>query len=78
MQLKSSLLMRLENNSSRMERLASQYLLEGKLTEADETIHCINKLNIEDIEETAKNIVNNSKHTLAVLGKTSNTNLYVV
>ncbi len=78
MQLKSSLLMRLEDNSNRMERIASQYLLEGKLTEVNETISCINKLNIEDIEEIAKNIVDNSKYTLAILGKTSNTNLYMV
>lgn len=78
MQLKSSLLMRLEDNSNRMERIASQYLLEGKLTEVDETISYINKLNIEDIEETVRNILDNSKYTLAILGKHSNNNLYMV
>ena len=78
MQLKSSLLMRLEDNSNRMERIASQYLLEGKLTEVDETISYINKLNIEDIEETVRNILDNSKYTLAILGKPSNNNLYMV
>ena len=77
MQLKSSLLMRLEDNSNRMERIASQYLLEGKLTEIHDTINNINQLTLEDIEKTAKNIVDNSNYTLSVLGK-CNGNLYEI
>ena len=78
MQLKSSILMNLEQNSNRMEKIASKYLLEGKITEINETINNINCLNVEDIEETAKNIVNNNKYTLTILGKTSNTNFYEI
>ena len=75
MQLKSSILMGLENNSNRMEKIASQYLLEGKITEINETINNINRLDVEDIENTASNIVNN-KYTLTILGNTSNTDFY--
>lgn len=75
MQLKSSILMGLENNSNRMERIASQYLLEGKITEINETIRNINCLDIKDIENTASNIVNN-KYTLTILGKPSNIDFY--
>ncbi|MBQ9440996.1 MAG: insulinase family protein [Alphaproteobacteria bacterium] len=78
MQLKSSILMGLENNSNRMERIASQYLLEGKLTEIGETIDNIMCLNVDDIQEVAKNIVNNTHYTLTVLGKPSNTNFYEI
>ena len=78
MQLKSSILMGLENTSNIMERIASQYLLEGKLTEISDTINNISCLNVEDIQEVAKSIINNTKYTLTVLGKHSNTNLYEV
>ena len=76
MQLKSSILMGLEQNSNRMEKIASQYLLEGKINEVDETINSINCLNIEDIESIASSIINNNKYTLTILGKPSNTDLY--
>ncbi len=78
MQLKASILMGLENSSNRMERIASQYLLEGKLTDINETINNINCLNIGDIKDTAHIILNNNKYTLTVLGKSSNNNLYEI
>ena len=78
MQLKSSILMGLEQNSNRMERIASQYLLEGKITEINETMNNINCLNIEDIGEIAKDILNNNKYTLTILGKPNNTNFYEI
>ena len=76
MQLKSSILMGLEINSNRMEKIASQYLLEGKITEVNETISSINRLDIEDIKSIANSVVNNNKYTLTILGKPSNTDFY--
>ena len=76
MQLKSSILMGLEINSNRMEKIASQYLLEGKITEVNETISSINRLDIENIESIANSVVNNNKYTLTILGKPSNTDFY--
>ena len=76
MQLKSPILMGLEINSNRMEKIASQYLLEGKITEVNETISSINRLDIEDIESIANSVVNNNKYTLTILGKPSNTDFY--
>ena len=66
MQLKSSILMGLEINSNRMEKIASQYLLEGKITEVNETISSINRLDIENIESIANSVVNNNKYTLTI------------
>ena len=76
MQLKSPILMGLEINSNRMEKIASQYLLEGKITEINETISSINRLDIEDIKSIANSVVNNNKYTLTILGKPSNTDFY--
>ena len=76
MQLKASILMSLEHNSNRMERIAAQYLLEGKLTEVNESINNIMCLNIEDIRKVANNLVNSNKYTLTILGKKEDTNFY--
>ena len=78
MQLKASILMGLENNSNRMERIASQYLLEGKITEINDSINNIMRVDIDDIKEIAKNIICNNKYTLTILGKPVGSNFYEV
>lgn len=66
-QLKASLLMGLESSSTRMERLASQYIHHGKFTSSNEIIEKINQISLESLRNTAECIFN-SNPTLAVIG----------
>ncbi len=75
-QIKASLLMGLESSSTRMERLASQFLFHGKVSTPQEVASKIEEISIESVQDIARKIFT-SKPTLAVIGPESNIeNLY--
>ena len=67
-QLKASLMMGLESSSTRMERLANQYIHHGKITSPSEIVAQIDRISIDSLKEVANNIFR-SKPTLAIIGK---------
>ena len=70
-QLKASLMMGLESSSTRMERMASQYIHHGRITPPSEIVEKIDRISIESLKKIANNIFN-SKPTLALIGKGKN------
>ena len=67
-QIKASLLMGLESSSSRMERIANQYLLQNQFLTPSEIAEKIEKITLESVVNASK-IVFVTKPTLAVIGK---------
>ncbi|MBQ2174966.1 MAG: insulinase family protein, partial [Alphaproteobacteria bacterium] len=68
MQLKASLLMGLESSSTRMERMANQYINYGKLLPIEDIIETIDAISVESLKLVAQKIFA-SKPTLALIGK---------
>lgn len=68
MQLKASLLMGLESSSTRMERLASQYIHQGKIIPLQEIVEKIEAISVENLKTIAHRIFA-TKPTLAMIGK---------
>ncbi len=68
MQLKASLLMGLESSSTRMERMANQYINYGKLLPIEDIIETIDAISVESLKRVARRIFA-SKPTLALIGK---------
>ncbi|MDR0942442.1 MAG: insulinase family protein [Holosporales bacterium] len=66
-QMKAATLMALENSSSRMERLAEQFLLRQKFLSPKEISQKIDEVTIDDIKRVVNRIFK-SKPTLAVIG----------
>ena len=76
MQIKASLLMGLENSSTRMERVANQFLLQKKFFSSQELTEMINNVTIESMARFVQNTVL-TRPTLAVIGNgTDIENLY--
>jgi predicted Zn-dependent peptidase len=69
-QMKASILMGLESSSSRMEKLASQFLLQQKFLSPSEMSQKIDDVTIDAITNVTKKILK-SKPTLAILGNGS-------
>ena len=67
-QIKASLLMGLESSSSRMERMANQYLLQKVFLEASEISAKISAITKDSVIEAAKKVFA-TKPTLAVIGE---------
>ena len=67
-QMKASLLMGLESSSARMERLAMQFLLHGKVSSPDEVVQKIDAVSVDKIKTVAERTFG-AKPTLAVIGK---------
>ncbi len=68
MQLKASLMMGLESSSTRMERLANQYIHLGRIIEPSEVVERIEKISVTSLKKLANRIFN-KKPTLALIGK---------
>lgn len=67
-QLKASLMMGLESSSTRMERLANQYLHLGRSIPPSEVISQIDSITKDDLRRTADKVLN-TRQTLALIGK---------
>lgn len=67
-QLKASLMMGLESSSTRMERLANQYLHLGRSIPPSEVISQIDSITGDDLRRTADKVLN-TRQTLALIGK---------
>lgn len=67
-QLKASLMMGLESSSTRMERLANQYLHLGRSVPPSEVISQIDSITGDDLRRTADKVLN-TRQTLALIGK---------
>lgn len=67
-QLKASLMMGLESSSTRMERLANQYLHLGRSISPSEVISQIDSITKDDLRRTADKVLN-TRQTLALIGK---------
>lgn len=70
-QIKSSLLMGLESSSSRMERMAHQYLVYGRFFTSDEIISLVNSVTTDSVRNTLRNMIN-TPPTLAIVGSGEN------
>ena len=68
-QLRSSLLMGLENSSSRSERLARGLLIWGKIVEVQDTIAKIDSVKLQDVKNFGAEMFHNSNPALALYGK---------
>ena len=68
-QLKSSLLMGLENSTSRSERLARGLILWDKIVEVQETISKIDTVKLQDVKSFGAEIFQNSNPAMALYGK---------
>ena len=68
-QLKSSLLMGLENSTSRSERLARGLILWDKIVEVQETISKIDNVKLQDVKSFGAEIFQNSNPAMALYGK---------
>ncbi|MBQ9335155.1 MAG: insulinase family protein [Alphaproteobacteria bacterium] len=68
MQLRASLMMGLESSSTRMERMANQYIHLGRIVEPSEVVEKIEAISVESLKELAMKIFN-TKPTLAFIGK---------
>ena len=68
MQLKASLMMGLESSSTRMERMANQYIHLGRIVEPSEIVENIEKISVKSLKELSMKIFN-TKPTLALIGK---------
>lgn len=66
-QIKASLLMGLESSSARMERLANQFLLHGKITHPNEAVEKIDRISLDSLRNLSTKIFA-TKPTLAVIG----------
>lgn len=69
-QIKASLLMGLENSSTRMERMANQFLLQKKVLSSEELTESINNVTIHSMAQFVQNTLS-TKPTLAVIGNGS-------
>jgi predicted Zn-dependent peptidase len=67
-QIKASLLMGLENSSTRMERIANQYLLHGSFFTNENLIKLIDEVSVTSILKSLEKM-QTSKPTLAIVGK---------
>ena len=67
-QLKASLLMGLESSSTRMERIANQYINHGSIIPTKEIVEKIDAISVESLKLVAKKVFA-SKPTLALIGK---------
>ena len=68
-QLRSSLLMGLENSTSRSERLARGLILWDKIVEVQETISKIDTVKLQDVKSFGAEIFQNSNPAMALYGK---------
>jgi len=68
-QLRSSLLMGLENSSSRSERLARGLIIWDKIVEVQETISKIDSVSLEDVRDFGVEMFHNSCPAMALYGK---------
>ena len=68
-QLRSSLLMGLENSSSRSERLARGLIIWDKIVEVQETISKIDSVSLEDVRDFGVEMFHNSYPAMALYGK---------
>lgn len=68
MQLRASLLMGLESSSTRMERIANQYINHGKIVPLTEIVGKIEEISVESLKKVAQKIFA-TKPTLALIGK---------
>ena len=68
-QLKSSLLMGLENSTSRSERLARGLILWDKIVEVQETISKIDTVKLQDVKSFGAEIFQDSNPAMALYGK---------
>ena len=68
-QLKSSLLMGLENSTSRSERLARGLILWDKIVEVQETISKIDSVKLQDVRNFGSEMFHNSNPAMALYGK---------
>ena len=68
-QLRSSLLMGLENSSSRSERLARGLIIWGKIVEVQETIAKIDSVKLQDVKNFGAEMFHNSNPAMALYGK---------
>ncbi len=68
-QLRSSLLMGLENSSSRSERLARGLIIWDKIVEVQETISKIDSVSLEDVRDFGVEMFHNSNPAMALYGK---------
>ena len=68
-QLRSSLLMGLENSSSRSERLARGLIIWDKIVEVKETISKIDSVSLQDVRNFGAEMFHNSYPAMALYGK---------
>ncbi len=68
-QLRSSLLMGLENSSSRSERLARGLIIWDKIVEVQETISKIESVKLQDVKNFGAEMFHNSNPAMALYGK---------
>ena len=68
-QLRSSLLMGLENSSSRSERLARGLIIWDKIVEVQETISKIESVKLKDVKNFGSEMFHNSYPAMALYGK---------
>ena len=71
-QLRSSLLMGLENSSSRSERLARGLIIWDKIVEVQETISKIDSVSLQDVRNFGVEMFHNSSPAMALYGKVKN------
>ena len=68
MQLKASLMMGLESSSTRMERMANQYIHLGRIVEPSEIVEKIEAISVDSLQKLSAKMFK-TKPTLALIGK---------
>ncbi len=71
-QLKTSLVMNLENASSRADQIARQYLAFGEIPDMAQLLSRINAVNSDDVAKLAKSIFSTNMPALSAVGQLSN------
>ena len=67
-QFLSMLTFSLENSKGKMTRMASTYMLYGRVTEIDEIISKIENITLEDIKKTAEYLFQEEFYSCTILG----------
>lgn len=71
-QILSSFVLGMETSKSRMSRIGNSYLSYGRVVSIEEITEKIEKITLEDVKKLAEEILDNSYHSVTVLGDVKN------
>ncbi|MBU1036448.1 insulinase family protein [Patescibacteria group bacterium] len=66
--IKGKLILRLEDSTQLIEWLAGQKLLKGKIDDLDEQIKKLEKVSLDQVQRTAKEVIKSNKVNLGIIG----------